>query len=177
MIVRDQGILQELSEVADASVCFSVITMDPELSRELEPHVAPPIKRLEALRTLAQAGIETTVNLAPVIPRITDSKENLAEVISAAKYYGASQLWTNALHLGEVVRDAFFKYLHEKRPHLIPEYERMYPKRYAPREYQDHVQRVVGALKAKIGFSSGARRRDDPDVPSPLDPRQLQLFG
>jgi len=177
MVTRDIDLLQQMSRASGASVCFSIVTMDPELSQELEPHVAPPLKRLEALRALAKAGIETSVNLAPVIPRITDNEQNLAEVIRAAKYYGASQLWTNALHLGEVVRDAFFKYLHEKRPHLIPEYERMYPKRYAPREYQDHVQRVVGALKAKIGFSSGARRRDDPDVPSPLDPRQLQLFG
>jgi len=125
MVARDLDILQALSNVADASVCFSIITMDPDLSRELEPHVAPPVKRLEALQKLATAGVRTTVNLAPVIPALTDNERNLSEVIQAAKDYGASELWANALHLGEVVRDAFFKYLHEKRPHLIPEYERM----------------------------------------------------
>lgn len=178
MVTRDIDLLQQMSRASGASVCFSIVTMDPELSQELEPHVAPPLKRLEALRALAKAGIETSVNLAPVIPRITDNEQNLAEVIRAAKYYGASQLWTNALHLGEVVRDAFFKYLNEKRPHLIPEYERMYPKRYAPREYQDHVQRVVGALKARFGFSSGARRSDVSDTAaSPEGPAQLQLFA
>lgn len=178
MVVRDIDVLQQLSKVASASVCFSLITMDPDLSRELEPRVAPPLKRLEALRALAKAGIETSVNLAPVIPHVTDNEQNLAEVIRAAKYYGASQLWTNALHLGEVVRDSFFNYLHEKRPHLIPEYERMYPKRYAPREYQDHVQRVVGALKARFGFSSGARRSDVSDTAaSPEGPAQTQLFA
>jgi DNA repair photolyase len=177
MVARDLDILQELSDVADASICFSVITMDPDLSRELEPHVSPPLKRLEALQKLAAAGVHTTVNLAPVIPNITDNERNLSEVIQAAKDYGASELWANALHLGNVVRDSFFKYLHEKRPHLIPEYERMYPKRYAPKEYQDHVQRVVGALKAKIGFSGRARRGDDTDVPSREESAQLQLFG
>ncbi|MGH2397408.1 MAG: hypothetical protein ACRDFW_10560, partial [bacterium] len=91
---------------------------------------------------------------------------------------GASELWANALHLGEVVRDSFFKYLQEKRPNLIPEYEQMYPKRYAPREYQDRVQRVVGALKAKIGFSGGGRRGDNANEgPSREDPAQLHLFG
>lgn len=178
MVVRDIDVLRQLSKVAGASVCFSLITMDPDLSRELEPSVAPPLKRLEALRKLTQAGIRTTVNLAPVLPGITDNERNMAEVIQAAKEYGASQLWTNALHLGDVVRDAFFKYLQNKRPQLIPEYERMYPKRYAPREYQDRVQRIVAGLKAKVGFS-GPQHRDDErnHGASRPDPRQLQLFG
>lgn len=177
MVIRDIEILQQLKKVADATICMSITTLDPDIAREIEPDVPPPLKRLEAVRKLSEAGIRTAVNLAPVIHGITDNERNLEEVVRGAKKYGASELWANALHLGEVVRDAFFKYLQEKRPHLIPEYEQMYPKRYAPREYQDHVQRVVGALKAKIGFPSEARRRDDPDVPSPLDPRQLQLFG
>ncbi|MGH9244283.1 MAG: radical SAM protein, partial [Acidimicrobiales bacterium] len=123
MVARDIDVLQQLSKAAGATVCFSIITMDPDLARELEPHVSPPLKRLEAVRKLADAGIRTTVNLAPVLPGITDDERNLAEVVQAAKEYGASQLWTNALHLGDVVREAFFKYLQDKRPHLIPEYE------------------------------------------------------
>lgn len=172
MVVRDIDVLQQLSKVAGASVCFSLITMDPDLARELEPSVAPPLKRLEALRKLAQAGIRTTVNLAPVLPGITDNERNLEEVIRAAKEHGASQLWTNALHLGYVVRDSFFKYLQQKRPHLIPEYERMYPKRYAPREYQERVQRAVAALKARVGFKSPSR---DSQV-RPVAARQIALF-
>lgn len=177
MIARDLDVLQEMSEIAEASVCFSIITMDPILSRELEPHVSPPLKRLKALQKLARAGVHTAVNLAPVIPGITDNERNLSEVIQAAKDYGASELWANALHLGEVVRESFFKYLHENRPYLIPEYERMYPKRYAPKEYQERVQRTVGMLKAKIGFSGGRRRGDSDDRRPPEEPAQLQLFG
>lgn len=169
MVARDIDVLQQLSKAAGATVCFSIIAMDPVLSRELEPSVAPPLKRLEALRKLAQSGIRTTVNLAPVLPGITDNERNLEAVIRAAKEHGASQLWANALHLGDVVRDAFFKYLQDNRPQLIPEYERMYPKRYAPREYQERVQRIVAGLKAKIGFRNHG--------PSPPEPRQLQLFG
>jgi DNA repair photolyase len=178
MVVRDIDILKQLTKAADATICMSITTLDPDIAREIEPDVPPPIKRLEAVRRLSEAGIRTAVNLAPVIPGITDNERNLEEVVRGAKRYGASELWANALHLGEVVRDAFFKYLHEKRPHLIPEYEQMYPKRYAPREYQDHVQRMVGALKAKIGFSGGGRRGNGADEElSREGPAQLQLFG
>jgi DNA repair photolyase len=178
MVVRDIDILKQLTKAAGATICMSITTLDPDIAREIEPDVPPPIKRLEAVRRLSEAGIRTAVNLAPVIPGITDNERNLEEVVRGAKKYGASELWANALHLGEVVRDSFFKYLHEKRPHLIQEYERMYPKRYAPREYQDQVQRMVGALKAKIGFSGGGRRSDDTDNrPSREEPVQLQLFG
>ena len=62
--------------------------MDPELGREIEPDVPPPQKRLEALRTLAEAGINTAVLLAPVLPGITDNPEQLAAVVEAAKEYG-----------------------------------------------------------------------------------------
>ncbi len=172
MVVRDIDVLQQLSKVAGASVCFSLITMDPDLSRELEPSVAPPLKRLEALRKLTQAGIRTTVNLAPVLPGITDNERNLEGVIRAAKEHGASQLWTNALHLGPVVRESFFQYLEQKRPYLIPEYERLYQKRYAPHVYQDHVRRVVAALKARVGFKSPSRDSQE----RPVAARQINLF-
>ncbi len=172
MVIRDIDLLQQLTKVADALVCMSLTTLDPDLAREIEPDAPPPLKRLEAVRKLAGVGIRTAVNLAPVIPGITDNERNLEEVVRGAKEYGASQLWTNALHLGDVVRDSFFMYLQQKRPHLIPEYERMYPKRYAPREYQERVQRAVAALKARVGFKSPSRDSQE----RPVAARQIALF-
>ena len=178
MVVRDVEILKRLAGGPGAMVCFSVATMDAAVAREIEPHVAPPQRRMEALRTLARAGVPTAVLLAPVLPRITDQPKQLAAVVEAAKEYGASSLWTNALHLGDVTRQAFFQYLEHSRPELIPEYERMYRGKYAPSAYRRHVQEVVGVLKARHGLhnSSEARRRHDDDAPAPHSPRQLFLF-
>jgi len=177
MVVRDVEILKRLAGGPGAMVCFSVATMDAAVAREIEPHVAPPQGRMEALRTLAKAGVRTAVLLAPVLPGITDQPKQLAAVVEAAKEYGASSLWTNALHLGDVTRQAFFQYLEFRRPELIPEYERMYRGKYAPSAYRRHVQEVVAALKVRHGLhnTSEPRRRHD-DAPAVHSPQQLFLF-
>src|SRR2546428_6295903 len=177
MVVRDVDLLTRLAEGPGSMVCFSIATMDAAVAREIEPDVPPPLRRLEALRTLAQAGVPVAVLLAPVIPGIADQPKQLAAVVAAAKEYGASSLWTNALHLGGVTRQAFFQYLGHRRAALIPEYERMYRGKYAPSAYRRHVQEVVGALKVRHGLhnTSEPRRRHD-DAPAVHSPQQLFLF-
>src|SRR2546427_13102547 len=177
MIIRDVDLLTRLAEGPGAMVCFSIATMDAAVAREIEPDVPPPLRRLEALRSLAQAGVPVAVLLAPVLPGITDQPKQLSAVVEAAKEYGASSLCTNALHLGDVTRQAFFQYLGHRRPELIPEYERMYRGKYAPSAYRRHVQEVVAALKARHGLHncSEARRRRD-DAPAAHSPQQLFLF-
>src|SRR5713226_5288788 len=177
MVVRDVDILTQMARRPGAMVCFSIATMDAAVAREIEPDVPPPVRRLEALRSLAQAGVPVAVLLAPVIPRITDHPKQLAAVVEAAKEYGASSLWTNALHLGDVTRQAFFQYLEQRRPELIPEYERMYRGKYAPSAYRHHVQEVVGALKARHGLDrSSESQRKHEDTPAHPSPQQLFLF-
>src|SRR3989449_4122598 len=177
MVVRDVDLLTQLAEGPGAMVCFSVATMDTDVAREIEPDVPPPIRRLEALRSLAQAGVPVAVLLAPVLPGITDHPKQLAAVVEAAKEHGASSLWTNALHLGDVTRQAFFQYLEQRRPELIPQYERLYRGKYAPSSYRRHVQEIVAVLKAKHGFRAPrADSRPNQKVASLSAPQQLSLL-
>ena len=180
MIVRDRDLLRQLAGGPGALVMFSITTVDPAIAREIEPDVPPPQRRLEAMRALAEAGIPTGVLLAPVLPGITDGEEQLAAVVAAAKEYGASALFTNTLHLGDVTKQAFFEYLEHKRPELVPEYERLYRGKYAPRATQQRIQQVVAALKGHAGFAGLPRRAAPPS--SPLTraefarPTQLRLL-
>src|SRR5438309_10209838 len=177
MVVRDADILRQLADGPGAMVCFSIATMDAAVAREIEPDVPPPLRRLEALRSLAQAGVPVAVLLAPVLPGITDQPKQLAAVVEAAKEYGASSLWTNALHLGDVTRQAFVHYLEQRRRELIPQYERMYRGKYAPSSYRRHVQEIVAVLKAKHGFRAPrADSRPNQKVASLSAPQQLSLL-
>src|SRR2546425_6493378 len=176
MVVRDVDLLTRLAAGPGAMVCFSIATMDAAVAREIEPDVPPPLRRLEALRSLAQAGVPVAVLLAPVIPGITDHPKQLAAVVMAAKDYGASSLWTNAVHLGDVTRQAFFQYLERKRPELIPEYERMYGGKYAPSDYRRRIQDVAAAPELRSGFGVPSDHpRTTPPKPRSL-PEQLSLL-
>lgn len=170
MVVRDRDVLRELARGPGAVVMFSLTTVDPALAREIEPDVPPPQRRLEAMRALGEAGVATGVFLAPVLPGITDGEEHLAAVVDAARAYGACALFTNTLHLGHVTREAFFAYLEHKRPALVPEYERLYRGKYAPRATQQRIQQVVAALKARAGFAGLPKRS------APTPSAQLRLL-
>jgi DNA repair photolyase len=177
MVVRDLDVLVRSARGPGVRVCFSIATLDAQIAREIEPDVPPPARRLEALRTVSQAGVPTAVLLAPVLPGLTDAEAQLAEVVHAARAHGASSLWTNALHLGEVTRDAFFGYLETRRPALLPQYERLYRNKYAPVQYREQVQRIVGEIKRRAGFPVRERSQAERAPAPPKEPVQLRLFS
>ena len=149
LIVRDIDVLQHLARVAGVHVSVSVATMDERLARDIEPTVAPPHQRMRAVRMLADAGIPVNVALAPVLPRITDTREQIEAVVRAARDAGAANVWHNTLYLHDVTREAFFDYLRESKPELIAEYAALYKGTYAPRVIADEIDaRVDAALGA-----------------------------
>ena len=74
LVTRDVDILQKVPCV----VSVTILTIDDMLSRKLEPNAPVSSKRLEAVQTLIDANIPTTVRIDPVIPFLTD---NLTELI------------------------------------------------------------------------------------------------
>ncbi len=145
LVVRDIDVLQSLARVAGVRVSVSIATMDESLAREIEPTVAPPRQRLRAVRMLAEAGIDVSVALAPVLPGITDAQEQLDAVVRGAREAGARRIWHNTLNLHDVTRDEFFRYLKESRPELIAQYADLYRGKYAPRAVSDAIDMRVHA--------------------------------
>lgn len=72
-VLHDLDLLQELARRDLVAVGISVTSLDPHLSRLLEPRAAAPARRMAALGTLVRAGVPAHVSIAPVIPSITDS--------------------------------------------------------------------------------------------------------
>jgi DNA repair photolyase len=171
LILRDLDILTAYAARAEISVCISLPTLDAGLARDLEPTVAPPAKRLGAVRRLAQAGIRVGVGVAPVIPGLTDDRETLAAVVHAAAAAGASFAWHGVLNLGEVTRDAFFSYLDERQPELVKRYRAMYRTKYAPPPYVRTVKARFSAASATTEF------RPPPAIVSEPQPPDLTLFA
>ncbi len=171
MILRDLDRLTELAQCAGVTVGLSIATMDPELAREIEPAVAPPAQRLNAVAALAAAGIRTGVLLAPILPGLTDAQPQLAAVVEAARGHGAHFVWHNTLHLGEITRDAFMRYLHARHPDLVSGYERMYAGKYAPGPYRAAIARIVEEEKSR------AEIREARYLRPPREPEQLPLMA
>ncbi len=92
-VLDDIGLLADLAGDRLTAVAISVTTLDSALARILEPRAAHPLRRLKAVAALVQAGVPTYVNIAPVIPAITDHEiEAIAEAAAAAGAKGISAI-------------------------------------------------------------------------------------
>jgi DNA repair photolyase len=106
MIVRDLDILVKMKKL---EVGMTITTMDAAMATQLEPGAPAPERRIAALKTLSDAGISTWVFLGPVIPRLNDSSEMLADVVNAAKNSGARKLIYDKLRLKPLLQERLKK--------------------------------------------------------------------
>lgn len=109
LVTRDLDLLSELAKHRAAAVMMSITTLDGSLARVMEPRASHPGKRLEAVARLAQAGIPVGVNLAPVIPGLTD--EEIPALVQAAKDAGARFAGMQPVRLPHGVKDLFSEWL------------------------------------------------------------------
>jgi DNA repair photolyase len=126
LLLRDLPLLKEIAEVAPVSANFSVPTLDEKEWRASEPHTPNPRARLEAVAELNRAGIPTGILIAPLMPGINDSPEQVERILELAAEAGAVSVGGIALHLRGEVRDVYLEWLRSYRPDLVPRYERLY---------------------------------------------------
>ncbi len=168
LLLRDLPLLKEVAEVAPVSANLSVPTLDEKAWRATEPHTPNPRARLEAVAELNRAGIPTGVLIAPLMPGINDSPEQVEEILDIATEAGAVSIGGIALHLRGEVRGIFFDWLRAHRPDLVARYEHLYRRGayMAPAERQR-----LQDLAAPPGRPSSPRRyMRDRDLASPREP-------
>ncbi len=114
LIERDIDILSDMAAKGLARVGITVTTLDPVLSRRMEPRVPSPARRIETIRRLAAAGIETRVMVSPVVPALTDHE--LESILGAARDAGAVAASRIVLRLPLEVAPLFREWLAEHYP-------------------------------------------------------------
>jgi DNA repair photolyase len=114
LVTRDADLLAELAGHGAAAATLSITTLSKELKRVMEPRAALPEKRLEAIRRLSDAGIPTGVNVAPVIPGLTDHE--MPEILERAAEAGAVRAGWIMLRLPHAVKDLFADWLERHFP-------------------------------------------------------------
>lgn len=126
LVMRDVETFARMAKKLPVSVNLSVPTLDEEAWRATEPHTPSPLARLDAVAELRRRGIDSGVLIAPLMPGINDSPEQVQPIVDRAREAGASFLGGVALHLRDEVKDVFFAWLEAKRPDLLPRYEELY---------------------------------------------------
>ena len=108
-VLRDLDLLAELARANLVVVALSVTSLDPRLSRLIEPRAAAPHRRIAALAALAAAGVPAHISVAPIVPAITD--DQLEQILLAGAGAGASSASWIMLRLPHEVAPLFREWL------------------------------------------------------------------
>ena len=168
LLLRDLDLMVELAGTAGFSANLSIGTLDEEVWRRSEPGTPHPKARMAAVKQLVAAGIPCGILMAPILPGISDSPEQLRAVVRAAADAGASHLTPITLHLRPGVKEEFMPWLEETYPELVPGYRRLYRGSNAPKPVREEIADRVRAEKRRHpAFTSPttpvtARRLPDP---------------
>lgn len=114
LVLRDTDIIKEMAELDLISVCFSIVTLNRSLARKMEPRTSSPERRLETIGKLAEKKIPVGVNIAPVIPGLTDQEIPL--ILKEASLHGAVFAGHSMLRLPYAVKELFLEWLKKELP-------------------------------------------------------------
>jgi DNA repair photolyase len=109
LVLRDIDLWSKLAKKNAGLVTVTIVTLDSELAQKLEPRASSPAGRLRTIRELTAAGIPVTVNVAPIIPGLTDTE--LPQILEAAAKAGALRASWVLLRLPYQVKDLFLEWL------------------------------------------------------------------
>jgi DNA repair photolyase len=180
LIARDVDLLSQIAAHASVTVHLSLITVDRDLARRIEPRAPTPESRLRALRRLSEAGVDVGINVMPVLPGITDNPYGIEQLLRAVKDAGARSVSACTLRMRSDTRERYMDMLEREFPELLPRYRRAYSRSYAVSEnYQEGLRRFMRRACARVGIQYGSRDADKPAIKATLEPAQwqLELFG
>jgi len=167
LITRDIDVLSRINRHSSLSIHLSLISTDRDLARKIEPRAPTPDARLRALARLREAGIETGINVMPVLPAITDHPDALEALVKAVAERGASYLNACPLRLRSSARARYLPFIEKEFPHLAKRYWATYAfdhkvsARYADglREMWSRVASASSGLLSCRNASNGTKRR------------------
>lgn len=183
LILRDSDLIEQAAKVTQVSLAVSVGFLDESLWRSVEPGTPRPRSRLDVVRRFADLGMGCSVLMAPILPALTDSEEQIDRAVAAIAAAGAQKVSPLVLHLRPGAREWFLAWLAREHPHLVPRYQALYRGRsYAPRAYQEVVAARVRQAARRYGlqreptgsFRAAAASGDDPRPGT--GPEQLSLL-
>lgn len=189
LITRDVELLAEMASFHGISVVLSVTTLDASLQRKMEPRAAHPGARLAAIEKLSAAGIPVGVNVAPVIPGLTDHE--IPKIVEAASQAGARFAGMVMLRLPFGVKEIFSDWLEEHAPdrkdkvlHRLQDMRggKLYDGRFGTRGrgegfWAEQLREVFELARRRAGLDARGPALSTQQFRVPGASEQLDLFG
>ena len=169
LVTRDIDVLSEMAKYQCASVCLSITMLDNHLRKVMEPRTSPPEARLSAIRKLAEAGIPVSVNVAPIIPGLTDHE--MPAILKAAREAGATSAGFTVVRLPHANAPLFEKWIEthfpDRKDKVLNRIKamrggKMYDSQWGTRMrgegiFAEQIEAMFDVARRKAGFTNESR--------------------
>lgn len=187
LVTRDVEELAKLAQIDAVRVVLSITTLRTELANIMEPRTSRPNRRLKGVEELTAAGIPVHVNIAPVIPGLTD--EEIVPIMEASARAGASSVSYTVLRLPYGVKDLFTNWLEDHFPDrknkVLNRIRSIkngtlnrsgFGKRFKGEgPYADQIRQLVDIHKNRLGLNASRKSLNGSNFERPAE-GQLTLF-
>ncbi|MEO9805760.1 MAG: PA0069 family radical SAM protein [Reichenbachiella sp.] len=188
MILRDLDILSEMARMKLAKVVISLTSLKDKTRSILEPRTSAVGIRLNAIRSLSDAGIPTMVMMAPIIPSINNMEiMKLAEKVAEN---GATDLAYTIIRLNGIIPEIFTDWLEKNYPDRVDKVlnqikdlhggtlndSRFKLRMRGEGELSNHIHQMFAMAKRKYGLGLEKHPFDLKLFRRSVDENQLELF-
>ena len=189
LVLRDTDLWAKAGAMNTGRVTVTLVTLDDALAKRLEPRAAAPTRRLYMIRELVKAGVPVSVNIAPVIPGLTDIE--MPAILEAVADAGARRVAWVMLRLPYQIKDLFLDWLgHNVHPERAKHVESMIRQSYGGKLYNAgtpvrrrgkgqiaaQVAQVFDVFTRKHGLNRDVRPLTRHHFRHPSDGTQMVLF-
>lgn len=174
LILRDFDLLDRLSRIADVNVATTITTLEEDLRQKLEPGGVPSTRRFEVLKAFEKTKVSTGVHMMPIVPRLTDSSENLNAIYAGGKAADVDYILPGLLNLKGRTRQNFLDFIHREFPQHMDYFLLLYSRGGLDKEYKQSFYKKLHRIKVRYGLPSG--RKVLQAAPNSYDGQQLSLF-
>lgn len=158
LVVKDIDILKILKDVA---VGFTVTTLDDKVSQFLEVNAPPVSSRLQALKKLNEAGVNTYAFVGPILPYFLSDETNINQLLDKLKEVGVTEVWFEHLNLNPKIKERLYDYLRKTSPELIPEFDNANAEEYR-QKLDEVINKAVKDRNLKMGLDKVIHHRKLP---------------
>ena len=131
LVTRDIDLYTRIRRHSAVDIRLTITTSDDALCRLIEPNTPPSSERFHALKELARAGLSVGVFITPVLPYVTDTVDNVLDIVSRAIAIGVTSIvMFPGMTLRTGNREYYYAALNRHFPGLAKHYQSEYGDRY-----------------------------------------------
>lgn len=154
LILRDYDLIDKLSRITYINVAATIITMDEDLRKLIEPGGVESRKRFDMLKAFRKTNASLGLHVMPIIPYLTDSYENIDALFLKAKDSHVHYLLPGTLYLRGKTRLVFFDFIKKEFPQLYHDLSLIYKTGGADKRYKNNLYKILNELRDKYSLSS-----------------------